>query len=158
MQSHRALAEFERHQALIRAEMTNAAALVAQQQEGWIDALAQARWRMFRLLRAYQLFKHAEIYDPAIQSSDISRSTQARTLKASCIETAERYRAYTLQWSVDAMVRDVRGYREAQKSQAAHLRQQLTAELAGVKALLGSDLRHQESSTTILGAAATKTT
>ena len=136
MKSADALAELERHQSLIRAEIALATEVAERKPVSWHDTLAQSRWRMFRLLRAYQLFKHNEVYGPILRSSHPGRAEQARALKASCIATGERYELYTSRWPADAMVRDVDGYRHALREQVAGLQQQMVEERRIVALLL----------------------
>lgn len=132
----RAIAELERHQQLIHDEIEEAKELVNLTVHNRCDLMAQARWRMFRLLRAYQIFKHSEIYDPTLRSSDRLRVERARTLKASCIATGEEYRLYTLQWSVDAMTRNWDDYRTALLSQVGKIESGLARERQEVITLL----------------------
>jgi hypothetical protein len=138
MKTADALAEVRRHQSLIRDEIVLATRLADQDPGNWSDTLAQSRWRMFRLLRAYQLFKHNEIYDPTLQATNPDRVAQARALKLSCIATGERYQEYVGQWPADAMIRDAQGYRRALKEQATGLERQMSEELRLVELLLAN--------------------
>jgi len=62
--------------------------------------LAALRWRLVRLLREYQLFKHTEIFDPIIRGDRASRSADAGRLKAACEETGAAYNDHIRRWNL----------------------------------------------------------
>lgn len=94
-----AFARLDEHQRLISDQIAVARWLAEQHPNIRQPDLSHARWRMARLLRIYQLFKHIEIFDPLIASVDPSRTLAAKSLKAACIAAGERYNAYVLRWS-----------------------------------------------------------
>lgn len=67
--------------------------------------LDRARQEMARILTAYQLFSHRELFEPLMASTDPGDIACGRQLKAECITLAEDFRSYARQWSAE----DVRG-------------------------------------------------
>lgn len=56
--------------------------------------LSQARWELTRVLGAYQMFKHHELFNPIIRNGPPDKARLAGQMKAECIALAEEYRAH----------------------------------------------------------------
>ena len=61
--------------------------------------LAGLRWRLLRLLREYQLFKHHEIFDPVAASGSHSQTATAKAMKERCVTVGARYVAHVERWN-----------------------------------------------------------
>jgi predicted RNase H-like nuclease (RuvC/YqgF family) len=53
-----------------------------------------------RALRAYQLFKHVEVFDPIIASQCPKRAREAEELKRKCIEIGQQYEEHVRRWTL----------------------------------------------------------
>lgn len=56
--------------------------------------LSQARWELTRVLGAYQMFKHHELFDPIIRNGPPDKARLAGEMKAECIALGDEYRAH----------------------------------------------------------------
>jgi len=56
--------------------------------------LSQARWELTRVLGAYQMFKHNELFDPIIRNGPPDKARLAVQMKAECIALGAEYRAH----------------------------------------------------------------
>lgn len=128
------------HQAGIRANMDRAARLLAIGGTPDMAALARLRWELVRLLAAYQMFKHREIFDPHIAGGAADRVRTARALKADCLALGEEVRRFVTQHSSGA-VESPDVYRAEALAFIARLRGHLDYEQSASAALLGCDPR-----------------
>lgn len=98
--------------------------------------LAESRQELARLLMEYALFKHRNIFEPAIFSGG-ERAKEARRLKIACIVAGEDYRTYTRAAAVSGPLDDWRAYRLRATAQVASLRSHVIAERVSIYQLLG---------------------
>ena len=124
-QQTRILAQIESATALLRLDPLVARA-----------PLARARWTLARMLREYQLFKHREIFDPAIAGGDEREVAAACDLRASCIAAGDAFTAYVARWSSLDIAALWDSYRPAMRRMAGELRTHLVRERAQVERLL----------------------
>lgn len=101
MKTDAALRILSGHQDRILAHLASDRALLAAEGEAARPALATRRWMLARLLREYQLFKHVEIFDPALAQGD--RLGVAARLKGRCTAIGESFAAYIACWSSAAI-------------------------------------------------------
>ena len=101
MRKDAALRILSDYQDRIRAQVASDRALLDAEGEAARPALAQRRWILARLLREYQLFKHVELFDPALARDD--RLGIAARLKARCTVSSDRFAAYLACWTSTAL-------------------------------------------------------
>lgn len=101
MRTDAALRILSDHQDRILAQIASDRALFDAEGEAARPALSQRRWLLTRLLREYQLFKHVELFDPALAGND--RLGVAARLKMRCIAIGERFAAYLACWTSSAI-------------------------------------------------------
>lgn len=103
--------------------------------------LAKARWEMARMLRAYQLFKHTEIFDPAIACGLPHQRQAAQAMKEDCLAAGEAYWAHTRRWSSEDIACRWEDYRPAMLAMAGQIRSHVTRERANLALLLTGSTR-----------------
>lgn len=98
--------------------------------------VAALRWKLLRVLRAYQLFKHREIFDP-LARSDISHIAQsASRLKQQCTKIGLAYTDYIKQWSGNSVASEANSYLSATRQIISWVKQHLNTECSQVRALM----------------------
>lgn len=137
MRTTDALASLHEHQERLLGAMAQSVRLLDGDALLVRPELARSRWRMMRELRAYQIFKHTEIFDPVLAHGPAEHVEGARTMKARCIAAGERYGAYALRWSSVDIASCWNQYRPAMLKMVQELsghiareRQEITAFLA----------------------------
>lgn len=123
-----ALGRLDEHQKLILDEIDRAVDLTALGPDVGQELLAKGHRLILRRLRAYQLFKHAEIFDPAIRGGTARQIAAARRMKADCIIAAEAFRTYVAQWSKVDVAGTWDSYCPGLRTTAERLRSDLAAE------------------------------
>ncbi len=99
-------------------------------------ALAQCRWELARILRAYQIHKHHRVFDPIIAAgAPAARVALARDLKSACVRMGDRFRDYLLGWSGTSVCDEWSRYRPAAIAMIAELRAHIDRERAGIARL-----------------------
>lgn len=136
MLSSAALTQLNTYQSRIYELIDTAQSLVPLTPDAAQPGLAHVRWQLLRLLREYQLFKHNEIFNPLIESSQPDLVAMATRLKASCISSGEEYRLHTTRWSGRGASEDWSGYQQAAAGMIQDLGNHLKAERAAVQILL----------------------
>jgi len=136
-----ALASLRSHQSAILATLDTGVALVARDPGTACIPLARARWTVARQLRAYQMFKHTEIFEPVIARGDPVRSAQARAMAARCIAAGEAFQDYLKQWSSTDVLGRWEAYKPAMLDMTGQIRATLAFEREGVEALLAGSAR-----------------
>ena len=136
MDQSTALADLHRHQ-------HEALALLSE----WLDAIdagpavlaarnEDLRERLGRVLGAYQQFKHAGIFDPAVGSADAERMRLGRSMKIECIAAGEVFRSHQKRWTPDAIAQDWPSYRIDARLSVNALRRHIAAEREGIETLI----------------------
>lgn len=136
MKTEHALARLYEHQQAILDHLAASCEFMRQDPHLARGPLAKARLEMFRLLRAYQLFKHTEIFDPVVRQDNAGQIASASRMKADCTAAGEAYRAYVNVWSTRDVVDAWDSYRPAMTAMAQRLRSHIAVERAQVPQLL----------------------
>ena len=102
--------------------------------------LARAHWDLARRLRAYRLFKHADIFCPAIAQGDPGERRSAVDMMVGCDTAAANFDAYVLRWSgIGGVVgADEPDRRAAMLTLIAGVRAHLDAEGLAIEQLLNA--------------------
>ncbi len=112
--------------------------------------LEYGRMRMARILTAYQLFVHRELFQPLQASGDAAEVECARQLKAECGALAESVRTHTRTWSTQEPAAMWDEYRSIELGLIESIRQHILRVRAAVERLDGdaipTDLLHAETS------------
>ena len=136
MKTDDALATLIRHQSEALVIITSATALVEGEPAAVRAPLSKTRWTLIRKLREYQMFKHVEIFDPAIARGTPAQSAAAQRLRANCVALATDFESYIRFWSAQDTVAQWSCYKPAMLAMAARLRGHLEQERIDVTALL----------------------
>jgi hypothetical protein len=137
MKARDALKRLDEHQGLVLAQIS-AGVLLVERGPGAMPDLAQARWKFMRMLREYQAFKHAEIFDPVIRSGSPRQVAVAKELRAACIAAMDAYRTYTMRWSTVDTYANWQDYRLAMLEMAAAIRTHVERERVEIRSLLAT--------------------
>jgi hypothetical protein len=137
MDQARLIAELHRHQDGIVAHLVETRRLLGQPSEAAGYALAQRRWELARLLRAYQLFKHFELFDPLIRRGQLPQVEAATRMKVRCIDAGNAYTAFVRQWGGTDVLANWTGYARAVADMSDRVRAHLTRERQDSVALAG---------------------
>ena len=141
MNTDQALLRLDAHQRSLLDHLDQSLALLFEPPAAAREPLAHARWILVRMLHAYQVFKHAEIFDPAIRRGTPAQVQLATRLKADCIAASENYRAFVRVWSASDVVARWDEYRPAMLAIADQLRAHLSTERRTVADLLAGSTR-----------------
>ena len=128
-------------QTRILAEVDAAAVVLGGGPETARAELAKARWSVSRVLREYQLFKHVEIFDPAIARGSPSQADAARRMKAACIAAGRDHAEHVARWSVSDAAAHWDEYRAAMRALVAAIRTHIRRERVDVERLLAGSER-----------------
>ena len=101
-----------------------------------VTGLARARWTLMRALTAYQLFKHREIFDPAISRQLLGEAGRAERMKRACTVAGDAFRAHVTAWSGTDVAGRWAEYQPAALAVMAKLRQHIATERREIAALL----------------------
>jgi hypothetical protein len=88
-----------------------------------IAELARIRAEQARIITAYQLFVHREVFEPLIRSGSATEIARAKELKTECIILSEEFRSFARCWAIDDVERDWCAYRTAALDLAKRIRQ-----------------------------------
>ena len=132
---------FDAHQQRILDHLDSALALMRRPPAEARHALSVGRWTTVRLLQAYQIFKHTEIFDPAIRSGSPAQAQAASRLKAECIAAGEVFRDYVREWSTTNIEEQWDRYRPAMLAMTEQTRARVVDERRAVAALLDGTQR-----------------
>ncbi|WP_425230878.1 hypothetical protein [Sphingomonas sp.] len=130
------LVRLHRHQENILAIMRGAEPLLRDSALRDVAALARARWALMRALGEYQLFKHNEIFDPAIARDLLGSALKAERMKRACIAMGDEFRGYVTKWSGRDVAGDWVAYEPAALQIIARLRAHIARERTEVAELL----------------------
>ncbi len=113
-------------------------ARAAEALDGGLDrARPDLRAEMGEVLRDYQIFKHEEIFDPAVASGNPERITLGRAMKIECIGAGEAFRTHLMRWKDDAIAAEPDNYRAAARLTLNALRRHIEREGEGITTLIG---------------------
>lgn len=101
-----------------------------------IAQLARARWALMRALTAYALFKHNEIFDPAISRQLLGEAGRAARMKRACEAMGNEFRGHVTKWSGSDVAGEWAAYQPSALAITARLRAHLATERAEIAALL----------------------
>ncbi|MDP1027671.1 hypothetical protein Q5H91_10635 [Sphingomonas sp. KR1UV-12] len=135
MNTDHALDRLHDHQQGILDHLAAALDLMRRRPDDVRAALAKSRLELFRLLRAYQLFKHHEIFDPVLRRGTATQIAAATRMKANCIAAGDAYRTYMNLWASQDVVEAWSSFRPATLAMAQRTRAHILVERAGVPQL-----------------------
>lgn len=138
MHTEHVIAHLQQHQREIEASLREGQALLADGNALQLKAIALVRWQLMRALRAYQLFKHTEIFNPIIASGAPSRAREAEELKQRCIVIGEAYREHVQRWSLSGPAHSWPDYLKETQEIIRRIRAHLDQETLGVAALIAN--------------------
>jgi hypothetical protein len=141
MDTRLALARLLDHQAAILAEMDDMRRALRIDGRRAQPRLAKHRWMLMRMLRAYQLFKHVEVFDPVIARADARRGDLARAMKARCTAAGDDYHRHAAAWTGAAIEARWTDYAEAVLAVADRLALHIARERRDVAVLLDGSAR-----------------
>ncbi len=134
------LTQLYAHQTGLKAAMADARAHLAADA---IDPLAtaNARWRLTRLLTAYQMFKHQRIFDPLTRQGSREDARTALQMKIDCIAIGETFRAYLARWTASGIEGREPEYRRDARGMMSLLERHILRERRGIEALFEPEKR-----------------
>jgi hypothetical protein len=124
------------HQDKILAHIAQKEALIRSLAAPDAMVLGKARWELTRLLSAYQIFKHSQIFDPVIARGAPEAARRAQRLKIDCIAMGDAFRAYVAHWMAVGITDHWEAYKPAALACIATTRQHLATERREVEALV----------------------
>lgn len=130
------LARLHRHQDAILTIMRTAEPLLRSAALRDVPALSRNRWSLMRALSEYQLFKHNEIFDPAIGRAVLGSAERADRLKRACIAMDDDFRAHVSKWGGADLESVWSVYQPAALQMIARLRDHIARERDDCAALL----------------------
>ena len=136
MRTEIALATLHGFQQQILDHLTQAVALVGGEPEHARVPLAKSRWETVRLLREYQMFKHREIFEPAIAFGSPQQRAVAERMKQACLALTAELETYARRWGGTDVVSEWASYKPAMLAIVAHLRRHIESERRMVVGLL----------------------
>lgn len=98
--------------------------------------LIAKRMELTRLLVDYALFKHRDVFAPAIATGG-DQAVEGMRLKAACIEMGERYRAFIRSPDSGQRIEHWSSYRHEALAMAIELHEHLISERVAIRKLLG---------------------
>lgn len=114
-----------RHQDRLHEILNEGRALLGSGGKDDVARLGRLRWELVRALRAYQLFKHLEIFGRAVSCGSPEDAALARAMRGRCDAIGEAFTAFTSRWSGTDIVREWTRYQpaalELNARMAAHL-------------------------------------
>lgn len=140
MDRARALAALGEHQSTIAALLRQSRERLDLDQAANAASLAALRWQLMRALRAYQLFKHRVIFDPAAKSGNAAEALRAAAMKERCLAIGEVFTEHVKRWSDGRAIAAWPDYVAAASTLVDQIADHLERESAEVRALpLGAD-------------------
>ena len=127
-------ADFDQYQQRIRRALDRGDTLLAAEVPD-VTALGTIRWELVQAVRAYQVYKHSEIFDPLIDAGIEPAALIARGMKAMCIAASSRGKAFILEWSGRSAGDDWPRYSAATLAMNAEVRLTLEIERMGLTEL-----------------------
>lgn len=128
MRTDEALLFVQRYQADILSTVAAMASLIDGEPMLVQAELARARWQLARQLRAYQLFKHGEIFGPLVRLGSPVEARLAEQAAMVCLAHGEAFRGYLRRWSGRDILHDWPEYRASVRTLGTTLRQALAVE------------------------------
>ena len=130
------LDRLQTHQDGILAIMRGAEPLLRDPVSRDVAGLARARWALMRALTAYGLFKHNEIFDPAINRRVLGEAQHAERMKRACVAMGDEFRGHVTKWSGTDVTGEWASYQPAALAMMARLRAHIAIEKREIAALL----------------------
>ena len=103
-----------------------------------VSGIARIRWTLVRALTAYQLFKHRDIFDPAIAGERRADSLRAERLKMACLTLGDDFRGFVQKWGSADVAGQWPLYEKAALAMTGRIRSHIARERAEVALLLAS--------------------
>ena len=134
------------HQARVAELLDRSKASLAPDQPADFVAIAAIRWNLMRVLRAYQLFKHQEIFDPLARSGDDAIASEAEVMKQRCVAVGVAYITHADRWSHGAAISEWDAYVTEASKMIGRIERHLARERTEVEMLfrnVGRTRAHQ---------------
>lgn len=138
MRIEQVVAHLQHHHREIETSLREGQALLDDGDASQLKAIALVRWQLMRALRAYQLFKHTEIFNPIIASGALPRAREAEDLKQRCILIGEAYQEHVKQWSLSGPAHSWPTYIKEAQEIIRRIRTHLNEETLSVEALIAN--------------------
>jgi hypothetical protein len=138
MNGTRAIELLGEHQRKVRELLRQTHEVLTPGQPETFAAVATLRWQIMRALRAYQLFKHHEIFDPLVTSGNAPTKAAATVLKEQCLAIGKDYAGFVERWSSGAATADWTRYATEAKKVVRRIDQHLINEQDKVRLLIGN--------------------
>ena len=129
------LARLHQHQEAVLAIMRGAEPLLVDPDLRDVAALARARWALMRALTGYALFKHGEIFNPAIARQLLGEATRAERMKQRCEAMGGEFRGHVSKWSGRDVAGDWAEYQPAALRMIVRLRAHVAREREEIASL-----------------------
>ncbi|MBJ6122468.1 hypothetical protein [Sphingomonas mollis] len=136
MEQSSLLDRLHRHQRLAQDILTRGAACIDGGPDIALPAIAGLRAEMGQVLRDYQIFKHEEIFDPAVTSGSPDRIERARAMKIECIGAGESFRTHLVYWQHRDVTAEWEAYKASARLTINQLKRHIGKEEEGITALL----------------------
>ena len=136
MPKRRALERLHAYQAEALELIARAEAMLAEGGPRDTANLARTRWALMRSLTAYQLFKHRQIFDPALAQATPTNALRLTRMKQACTEMGEAFRVHVQRWSGADTLSEWPAYRTDAVAMIARLRTHIARERSDVEGLL----------------------
>lgn len=107
-------------------------------------SLARMRWELMRTMKGYQLFKHNEIFDPAIRGGSPLQMATAQQMKTACLKLGEEFQTYVVKWSAVDVVHDWDRYKPAMLKMADTIRRHIARERREIGVFLSGSERTRQ--------------
>lgn len=137
MDGHRLATQLRDHQRVILANIDRAKRLLRAADAPDPAEIARLRWELIRLLTAYRIFKHREIFDPLIARGSSAQMSCAQRMKADCIRLETEVRDFVARRSRFSAQETVEQFRADVFRFLTGIAQHLEGEERAATALLG---------------------
>lgn len=101
-----------------------------------VAGLARQRWALMRALTAYQLFKHREIFDPALAQATPATAHRLVRMKRACLDLGDAFRGHVQRWSGSDVKAQWATYQPSALAIITRIRAHIAREREEISALL----------------------
>lgn len=131
-----AFARLQQHQLLVLDVLARAGTCIASGPDAVIAEAPAIRAELAAVLRAYELFKHEHIFDPAIASGHAARAELAHAMKVGCVAAGEILATHMRTWQDRNIRAEWHSYRPSVSMAIIKLRRHVNDEAQGIATLL----------------------
>jgi hypothetical protein len=126
----------QRHQRAAYQLLKQNAEAVSAGVEPTLATLPALRIKMTAVLNAYQVFKHAAIFNPAVASGDFERAALGRAMKVECIAAGAVFRSHLSRWQEANISANWDSYKIAMRLATGQLMRHIDNERDGILRLI----------------------